>query len=169
MTDEQINYVGFAILAALFWYVQIYRPRKKMRNPGELSVKAVMNPEEQQMYNAINFVFPSPYILKSNVSLDDLLFSPDMDKKAHFHKSMRQHQVAWLVLDEKRTPLLAVDFLAAGEDLKMNYLSQAGVGCCIFTPGTSAEQMIQHLQEAADSLNEMQNGQYAESEQPATA
>ena len=113
MTDQQINYIGFAVLAALFWYVQIYRPRKKMRDPGELTLKPVMNRDDRDMYESIRKVFPAPYIL--------------------------------------------------------NYLSRAGVGCCIFTPGTAIEKMEESLQEAAEALREMLNGQTTDGELPVTA
>ncbi|EGG9901339.1 hypothetical protein ID026_004033 [Salmonella enterica] len=169
MTDQQINYIGFAVLAALFWYVQIYRPRKKMRDPGELILKPVMNRDDRDMYESIRKIFPAPYILKSNVSLDDLLYSPAMEKKPHFHKALRQQQVAWLVLDSNHLPQLAVDYSAPGDDMKLNYLSRAGVGCCIFTPGTAVANMEESLQEAAEALSEMQNGQTTDSEQPVTA
>ena len=169
MTDQQINYIGFAVLAALFWYVQIYRPRKKMRDPGELILKSVMNKDDQEMYEAIRKVFPAPYILKSNVSLDDLVYSPAMEKKAHFHKALRQQHVAWLVLDAGHLPQLAVDYSAPGDDMKLNYLSRAGVGCCIFTPGTTVAKMEESLQEAASALSEMQNGQTTDGELPVTA
>lgn len=169
MTDQQINYIGFAVLAALFWYVQIYRPRKKMRDPDMLILKPVMTRDDRDMYDAIRKVFPAPYILKSNVSLDDLVYSPAMEKKAYFHKALRQQHIAWLVLDDNHLPQLAVDYSTPGDDMKLNYLSLAGVGCCIFTPETTVAKMEESLQEAAESLSEMQNGQTTDAELPVNA
>lgn len=153
MTDQQINYIGFAIMALLFWYVQIYRPRKKLKNPGALMINKVMGSREKEVYDSLKVAFPDPFILKSNVCFDDLLFSPDLNKKQHFHKAMRQMFVSWLVLDENLTPVLAVDFTNFHDDeMKMSYLTHAGVGCCIFAPTASAEEIRSELKEARFSL-----------------
>ncbi|PXW50375.1 uncharacterized protein DUF2726 [Grimontella sp. AG753] len=163
MTDTQINYIGFAVLGLLFWYVQIYRPRKALINPRELLTKKVMNRDDYDMYQALRLVFPAPFILVRNVSLDELLYSPEMNKKSYFHKAMRQQNVAWLVLNEQLVPILAVDYSSVNQDdMKLRYLSHAGVGCCIFKTGTTVSQMQTELQEAADSLHEL----YSDAAQP---
>lgn len=164
MTDNQINYIGFAVLAVLFWYIQIYRPRKKILLPGELRVKSVMDSGAFDMYEAIKSVFPRSFIIVSNVGLDDLLHSPDLDKKPHFHKEMQMHVLSWLVLDEKKTPFLAVDYSEKGEDMKLRYLTQAGIGYCMFTPGSSITQMQAELQEALTVLQDMHNTSQKETE-----
>lgn len=169
MTDEQINYIGFAVMAVLFWYVQIYRPRKKMRNPGELRLKRIMTSDDHDMYEAIREVFPSPFILKSNISLDDLLYSPELDKKQHFRKIMRQQHIAWLVLDEQLNPVLAVDYSENDDDMKFNYLSQGGIGCCVFKPGSTVAQIKENLHQALIALEGMHTDTSEKNEQIVTA
>lgn len=157
MSDEQINIVGFIILAVLFWYIQIYRPRKKLLTPGELLLKPIMSSDDKKMYDAIQDVFPHPYIATGNVSLDELIFSPEMNKKGHFHKAMRQQKISWLIVDADLTPLLAIDYSTNDDDMKLNYLSHAGIGCCVFATSTTKEDMINTLSEAASTIKGIQD------------
>ncbi|HDS3501249.1 TPA: DUF2726 domain-containing protein [Enterobacter cloacae] len=153
MSDDMINIIGIGLLAALFWYIQIYRPKKKLRSPGELQLKSAMTSDEREMYAAVNTLFSAPYIIKNNVTLDDLVFSPSLNKKPFFHKAMREQKIAWLILNDNYTPVLAVDIITGDDEIKLNCLASAGIPCCIMESGTPAPKIAAELTKAAAELS----------------
>lgn len=153
MNDDMINIIGIGCLAALFWYIQIHRPKKKLKSPGELQLKSVMTSDEREMYSAVKTLFAPPYIIKNNVTLDDLVFSPSLNKKPFFHKAMREQKIGWLILNDKYTPVLAVDMATGDDEIKLNCLASAGIPCCIMDSGTPATQIADELTLAAAELS----------------
>ncbi|ELY3740539.1 hypothetical protein SMZ65_004373 [Cronobacter dublinensis] len=147
MNDQVINVVGILCIAGLAWYVNIHRPKKKLMTPGELQLKSHKT-FDKEMYYAVHHVFGHPYIIKNNIVLDDLIYSPEMDKKQHFHKAMREQRIAYVIMNEKLEPLLAVDHATIDDTLKQKYLTAAGVGYCIFNDKTPVVDMIGELENA---------------------
>ncbi len=156
MSNDVINAVGICVLAAFVWYVHIYLPRKKRTAPGELKVKSVMDNKECGLYQAINNTFGRDYIIKNNVCLDDVIYSPSLDKKQHFRKYLRGQSVMYLIIDYQLSPVLAVTFTEPDDDVKLQYLANAGIGCCIFDRGTSAE-LIEKELKSVPTLNAKPN------------
>lgn len=151
MTENMINYIGIAILSVAFWFFNIHRPKIKLKNPGNLQIKPVMKGSDKMLQNVLRNVFHDHYIL-NNVSLDDLIFCQEMNKKQHFHKALKEMKVSYLVLNENMTPILAVDFSDSSEELKFNYLTKAGIPCCIFENTTIEEQFKTELSNARSEL-----------------
>lgn len=169
MNDDMINIIGIGLLAVLFWYIQIHRPKKKLKSPGELELKSVMTSDEREMDQTLKALFGSSCIIKNNITLDDLVFSPSLNKKTFFHKAMREQKIGWLILNENYTPVLAVDFATADDEIKLNCLASAGIPCCIIDSGTPATQINDELTQAATELSLPLTGKLTESVLPEVA
>ncbi|EJJ0671526.1 hypothetical protein C3D80_19590 [Cronobacter sakazakii] len=154
MNDQIINVVGILCLAGLVWYVNIYRPKKKLMTPGELQLKSYKS-FDKDLYYAVHHVFGHPHIIKNNVVLDDLIYSPEMDKKQYFRKAMREHRIAYVVMNDKLEPLLAVDHATLDDTLKQKYLTAAGIGYCIFDDKTPVVDIIGELENASVEIKRL--------------
>ena len=153
MSDDMINIIGIGVLALLFWYIQIYRPKQKLKTPGELQLKPALSNDTRTMYRAIHSVFDKSYIISNNICLDDLIYSPTLNAKPYFHKALREQKIAWLILNESGIPVLAVDYETTGDELKLNFLANAGIPLCVFATGTDMEQLVKELTDAINELS----------------
>ncbi|KAA1139564.1 hypothetical protein D3H66_26540, partial [Citrobacter portucalensis] len=57
MSDDMINIIGIGFLSLLFWYIQIYRPKLKLKMQGELQLKSALITDIRTRYRAIHTVF----------------------------------------------------------------------------------------------------------------
>ena len=153
MSDDMINIIGIACLGALFWYTNIHRPKRKLKDPGELQVKSVMNEDDRVIDAAVKTLFAAPYVIKNNVTMDDLVYSAAFDKKPFFRRAMRQRKIGWLILDKNYAPVLAVDIATGDDDVKLNCLASAGIPCCIFEYGTPATEITTELTQASEAIS----------------
>lgn len=155
MTDEMINYIGIAILAVAFWYINIYRPKKIMKDPGELQVMPLLSSVEKKLFRAVKESTGNGLQVLDCVSLGTIVYSEKLGEKKYFKDAIKKLIVSHLIVDADFKPVLAVVYSSPDEETKLNYLAKAGIGCCVFQRDADYEAIVQQIRAA---LEEILNG-----------
>ena len=152
MNQMQINVIGFLILAALFYYFQIYRPRKSMSNPNDLEVKK--QPQQQlKLTDIASRYFSEKYYVLNQMSFDDLLYSPRLNRNNAFKKHLSTMKCDVVLIDKRnQIPAITIQLSTEHNDKKEVYINNAGLGCLYFVSLDDESEVVRIIQDALDSI-----------------
>ncbi|WP_369702119.1 hypothetical protein [Citrobacter freundii] len=150
MSESTINFIGVLAVIALAWYFQIYRPRQQLQSPGEIKILPVLGSKDRELVKAINAVFPAPYIAKNNVYLSELLYPVNLQKNPLARKKLQGYKIDWLILNEDSMPFIALTYPSNSDELMLDWLAQAGIGCLVIDSAQTQEQLEETLLKARD-------------------
>lgn len=141
MSESMINFIGVVAVIIAAWYFQIYKPRKQLKSPGEIKILPVLNAHDREVSKAIHKIFPETCIVKNNVSLASLLYLTNLTKNQVARKKLESFKVDWLIIDDNSMPVLAVTYPSNSDELMLDWLAQAGIGCLVLEPSTTSAQL----------------------------
>ena len=167
MTDEMINYVGIALMAVLFWYINIYRPKKIMKDPGELQIMPLLSGAEKKLFRAVKESTGDNLQVLDCVSLGTIIYSKKLGEKKYFKDAIKKLIVSHLIVDADFNPVLAVVYSSPDEETKLNYLAKAGIGCCVFQRDADKDAIVQQIKAALKEILHDSNPAPEVSEVPA--
>ncbi|MEL6008227.1 DUF2726 domain-containing protein [Citrobacter portucalensis] len=146
MSETMINFIGVVVVIIAAWYFQIYRPRKQLKSPGEIKILPVLNSRDREISKAINKLFPEPCVVKNNVSLSSLLYLTNLTKNQVARKKLESYKVDWLIIDGSSMPVLAITYPASSDELMLDWLAQAGIGCMVIESSATTSQLEAELE-----------------------
>lgn len=156
MTQTQINIVGLIILAAIFFYFQVYRPNKLRKNPADLEVTK-FPAQQMKLADIVSRNFAEKYYVLNQVNFDDLFHSPSMSKNISFRKHMSDMK-GDVVLVDKRTnlPTLVVQLSSKNDRKEEPYINGAGLGCLYFAHADNENAAVEEISEALKIIEDLQ-------------
>lgn len=152
MSDEMINYIGVGLLLVAYWYINIIRPKKLLKVPGQLQLKALMTPADKKLFKAVSYSAEGRLSVLNNVPLSALIYSSKLGAKSYFKNFVAKQFISHLIVDEDMNPVLAVEYSSASEETKLNYLGAAGIGCCVFQVEATHDEIVSQLKAALDEI-----------------
>lgn len=148
MTQTNINVIGLIIIAAVFYYFQIYRPKKLRANPQDLEVKK-LSQQHLKLADIAARHFAEKYFVLNQPRFEDLFYSPSLSKNAIFRKHMLGMKSDVVLVDkESHLPVLAMQLETKGDEEKQNYINGAGLGCLVFTHVDDEEETVKSIIDA---------------------
>ncbi|WP_394522069.1 hypothetical protein C1N60_23210 (plasmid) [Pantoea sp. SGAir0184] len=147
MTQFEVNLIGGILLAALFYYLSIYRPKKLMRKPQD--IQPLLKQANSLKLGEICYKhFSDQFYVCTQQPFSSLVYSPGLSKNANFQQEMHRLVAEAVLIDKKtRLPFAAIILSGKDDDRKGAIMAGVGVGCLIFAHVDDDSEIVEGIRQ----------------------